>query len=371
MKLKQLKNKQIIPYQDHAICSTLHCPLYTALSLLKNIPDVATITIGMSECAFYSTKGIELSKGVHYNYVLDEKELIFGYEKPLKQAIEALICDGYSKILLLNTCVPAFLDFDLNSMIASFNQNQCRVQLIDLAYIHFPSSVVGYDKIYEALIQFELDQPIINQVNIIGHAKGQEYQILLDTLSPKYDLCFFDESHLENISKLKQGCLNIVFSSLYQSMSIHSTQPTLHFYEGYNEEKIRELYQQIEQILSISIPIKFKKMNYPKLQGTYSCFIHDKDIFMLLFILEQMNLSIEQLHLEYFSKNDRQWITKSASNPEVIYSVETNEYNDTLVINNQIFYAYEIIPLLNLIGYERIEAIIKLIQRKEVKYATL
>ena len=150
MKIKQLKNKQIIPYQDSAFCSTLHCPLYSALSLLKNIPTTATITIGMSECAFYSTKGIELEQGAHYNYVLDENELIFGYEEALKQAIQELMTEGYSKILLLNTCVPAFLDFDLKGMIDSFNQEKCQVQLIDLAYIHAPSSITGYEKINEA-----------------------------------------------------------------------------------------------------------------------------------------------------------------------------------------------------------------------------
>ena len=96
MKIKQLKNKQIIPYQDSAFCSTLHCPLYSALSLLKNIPTTATITIGMSECAFYSTKGIELEQGAHYNYVLDENELIFGYEEALKQAIQELMTEGLS-----------------------------------------------------------------------------------------------------------------------------------------------------------------------------------------------------------------------------------------------------------------------------------
>ena len=83
-----------------------------------------------------------------------------------------------------------------------------------------------------------------------------------------------------------------------------------------------------------------------------------------------MNLSLEQVHLESFSKEDRQWILQLQSNPEVVYSIETNEDNDTLVINNQIFYAYEIVPLLNLIGYERIEAIVQLIG-KEDKHATL
>ena len=370
MKIKQLKNKQIIPYQDSAFCSTLHCPLYSALSLLKNIPTTATITIGMSECAFYSTKGIELDQGAHYNYVLDENELIFGYEEALKQAIQELMTEGYSKILLLNTCVPAFLDFDLKGMIDSFNQEKCQVQLIDLAYIHSPSSITGYEKIYEALIQFEPDQPITSQVNILGHANGEEYQILMDTLSKAYDLCFFDENHIENVSKLKQGCLNIVFSSLYHSMTSHFKQPTIYFYEGYNEDKIKGLYQQIEQILSITIPVSFRKIDYPQLLGKSSSFIHHQDISVLLLILEQMNLSLEQVHLESFSKEDRQWILQLQSNPEVVYSIETNEDNDTLVINNQIFYAYEIVPLLNLIGYERIEAIVQLIG-KEDKHATL
>ena len=83
-----------------------------------------------------------------------------------------------------------------------------------------------------------------------------------------------------------------------------------------------------------------------------------------------MNLSLEQVHLESFSKEDCQRILQLQSNPEVVYSIETNEDNDTLVINNQIFYAYEIVPLLNLIGYERIEAIVQLIG-KEDKHATL
>ena len=158
MKIKQLKNKQIIPYQDSAFCSTLHCPLYSALSLLKNIPTTATITIGMSECAFYSTKGIELEQGEHYNYVLDENELIFGYEEALKQAIQELMTEGYSKIFpdiddiksKITSNTKAIVVINPNNPTGSLYPKDVLEQIVDIARQN--DLIIFADEIYDRLV---------------------------------------------------------------------------------------------------------------------------------------------------------------------------------------------------------------------------
>lgn len=99
--------------------------MHTALSLAVKIRGVSTLIIGTSECGYYS-RSVPLSspygdEAFHWNYVLDSKEVVFGFRKGLMKAIAEMDKAGARLILLLATCVPELIGEDIESICHASN----------------------------------------------------------------------------------------------------------------------------------------------------------------------------------------------------------------------------------------------------------
>ena len=97
-----------------------HCPMHTALSLGTRIKGVSTLVIGTSECGYYS-RNIPITspyadQSLHWTYILDSKEVVFGFRDGIINTIREMDAAGAKIILLLATCVPELIGEDIDSI---------------------------------------------------------------------------------------------------------------------------------------------------------------------------------------------------------------------------------------------------------------
>ncbi len=100
---------------DHRDCTNplWPCAMTGAVACLAGLEDLAVVVHGSSGCYFYPASLI--GREIHGTFLL-EREVIFGTEPRLREVIEELR-GRYGTIAVVNTCVPAIMGEDLQSML--------------------------------------------------------------------------------------------------------------------------------------------------------------------------------------------------------------------------------------------------------------
>lgn len=87
------------------------CAMTGAVACLSGFGDIAVVVHGSSGCYFYPASLVDVP--IHGTFLI-ENEVIFGTEPRLVEVLEEL--EGqYSRIAVVNTCVPAIMGEDLGS----------------------------------------------------------------------------------------------------------------------------------------------------------------------------------------------------------------------------------------------------------------
>lgn len=111
IKKTKLLDKTVFEYAEH-------CPMDFVLENSIHFEDLSTLVIGTMECSFYSKLVRESDeKALHYAYLLEDKDIIFGCEEKIKSSLTQMFSEGAKNIILLPTCIPNVTGLDVSSYV--------------------------------------------------------------------------------------------------------------------------------------------------------------------------------------------------------------------------------------------------------------
>ncbi|WOF15378.1 oxalate:formate antiporter [Methanoplanus sp. FWC-SCC4] len=93
------------------------CAMTGAASALAGLTDVGVVIHGSSGCYFYADMAVPDS--LHSTFLIQD-EVIFGAEDRLLEVVDSLSC-MYSKIAVINTCVPSVMGEDISGILSDFD----------------------------------------------------------------------------------------------------------------------------------------------------------------------------------------------------------------------------------------------------------
>lgn len=359
-KIDAIKSNAGIKFLTPAAFPGSHCPLHTALALSANIRGMSTLVVGTSECSIYSRGVVKKAKyseeALHWMYVLDSNEVVFGCREGVMDALKQMDSEGTEAIMVILTCVPEVIGEDIEGIIHEV-QPQVKARLSSVLMGHFRcnSHPSGY---WKTLVAFgsmmEKRDTKPNIINIFGRSKDEEHMpmpellvelekkgVYLRMLAPKSDIKDFMEA--------TDGKLNLVISPymspLAGMMEKEYEIPYVNLHEIYDICEIDQAYRKVEQILNISFDNRFEALREKalivvneakkKLGGLkyISTGMNPMPPLPLAFFLNQFNMKPILLHMEEFYPDDRLWTKKLQEigiNPFVCHMV--NRKGDAQVL---------------------------------------
>ena len=243
-----------------------HCPMHTALSLGSRIKGVSTLVIGTAECGYYS-RNVPISspcaeQSLHWTYVLDQQEVIFGFRAGLTAALKEMDREGAKVILLLGTCVPELIGEDIESICLEL-QPRLSARLIPISLGNFKcgSYQPGYWKTLVAMGKLmKHEKKKTRTVNILGRSAYEDHIPMPELIKALKDreipLRFIaPDSCLEDFVQAANGQLNLVLSPfmypLAQWMEKEHKIPFFSLHDVYDVNEISLVYSDIAQFLKL------------------------------------------------------------------------------------------------------------------------
>lgn len=268
--LSGVKSNNGVGFLTPAAYPGKHCPMHTALALGARIKGLSTLLVGTPECGTYSRNIVfqeETSSHVlHYSYILDSNEVVFGFREGLMKALLQMEQEGAKAILLITTCVPEVIGEDIEGLIWELASSM-PVKIIHVPMGHFKcnSYPSGYWKTLVELGKLAADEKKKSQkvnekiINILGRSQEEEgpepnvltalkrFGFTLRMLAPK--------SELEDFKAAGNAGLNLVMSPfmnpLAEDMKKHYDIPYFSLHDIYKVEEIDEINEKIAEILNI------------------------------------------------------------------------------------------------------------------------
>ncbi len=370
-----------------------HCPMHTALSLGSRIKGVSTLVIGTAECGYYS-RNVPLTspypdQGLHWTYVLDSKEVVFGFRDGLIQAVREMDEAGAKVILLLATCVPELVGEDIESICFEIQPfTKARLLHIPLGNFKCGSYQPGYWKTLLAMgMLMERVMEKSKTVNVLGRSRSEDHiptPQLIEKLEQKGIFLRFlaPDACLEDFTAAGDAQLNLVLSPfmdpLAQWMSKEHGIPFFSLHDVYDIFEIETMYSSIEQMLEIELGFEEQLAQGKSAQsqaakqvaglhyiGTQVGGIQPLPLAAYLSSLEMTPIMI---HMEEFYPSDKLWrdrLLHLDKNPIICMMV--NEQADKVVIDSLcpdlIIGGWGAIPILDLYGQVGCERTIALLER--------
>lgn len=179
-RLSEIESNQGITFSHAGATPGHHCPMHTALAAMRNISGISSLVLGMPECSFYSRyvmeHPVEETGELHYTYVLDSNEVVFGCRDGLIKALEEMEQDGAKAIMVIMTCIPALIGEDVKEITEAFSlEHSAKAVCIDMAHYKRNGYESGYYEGYAALSELCMEKEFkSNQVTILGSLQGRE-----------------------------------------------------------------------------------------------------------------------------------------------------------------------------------------------------
>lgn len=359
-KIASVKSNAGIKFLTSAAFPGSHCPLHTSLALSTNIRGMSTLVVGTAECSIYSRNVVKKARyseeTLHWMYVLDSNEVVFGCRKGVIDAIKEMDKEGAEAIMVILTCVPEVIGEDIEGIIHEV-QPQVKARLSSVLMGHFRcnSHPSGY---WKTLLSFGgmMEKRDINSniVNILGRSTDEDNipmpELLMELEKKGFHLRMLaPKSDIKDFIGATDAKLNLVISPymnpLADMMDKQFSIPFISLHEIYNVLEIDETYRKIEEILSISWDNRFDELREKALMAEKKA---EKELgglryvstgrnpippLALAFYLNKFNMIPILLHMEEFYPDDRQWarrLEEVGINPFVCHMV--NDKRDAPVL---------------------------------------
>jgi len=337
-----------------------HCPMHTALSLGTRIKGVSTLVIGTSECGYYS-RNIPIAspyadQSLHWTYILDSKEVVFGFRDGIINSIREMDAAGAKIILLLATCVPELIGEDIDSICYEIQPRiKARLLHIPLGNFKCGSYQPGYWKTLKKLGSLTEKASIKTKtVNILGRSVLEEHipipeivsvlrrnQVPLRFLSP--------DSSLEDFVSAGDAQMSISLSPFMNPLAEYLEKehdvPFISLHDVYSVKEINEVYTVLENHLELKIipDMKDLKKEADLLQTQAAMQLKDTSYIManigalqplpLSAYFSELGMSPIMIHMEEYYPSDSKWkesLLARDKNP--ILCLMFNEHADKTII---------------------------------------
>lgn len=279
-KLSEIKIDKDIKGLSHAIFPGTHCPLFGVALTASYIEDVAMLVVGTSECTYYTkifSSHTQKGKDEVYSLVLKEKDVVFGAEKKVIEALEYIKeVSNPAGIMVVTTCVPELIGEDYSGIIDEVEENlNIPIFIVKTEHYKCNSHIPGMVRTLESLVKVMKKQEGCSGVNILGHRqKGIEntelYKLLnkhnigINTIIPSK--CKMREIELAPKAKLNI-VTDMIVLDLAKKMKKKFKTPYVFFDKHMNREEITLAYEELSEILEIDISKELEeiKLEYDNL----------------------------------------------------------------------------------------------------------
>lgn len=353
-KLSQVRTNAGVKFFTPAAFPGSHCPLHTTLALASNIRGMSTLVIGTSECGNYSRNVVKAGIGneLHYTYVLDEKEVVFGCRSGIIQAVKTMEAEGATAILLISTCVPEVIGEDMEGIVHEIeSQSDIFINFVSVGHFKANSYPSGY---WKTLLAFgKMMKPLPqkqNVINILGRSPEEEHiplpSLLEELIQRGFSLRMIaPKSRIEDFTMAPEARLNLVLSPYMDPIADFMEEKfnikSIKFHEIYQVSKIDEILDKLSVQLAVNWNNAFEinrqkaicleEWAKERLQGTSYLLTKDNLLSPLPLIdyLDQFDMTPLLVHMEEFYPGDKDWrkrLLKKEINPFICHMV--NEIAD-------------------------------------------
>lgn len=395
-KLSSVKSNSGVKFLTPAAFPGNHCPLHTALALSSDIKGMSTLVVGTAECGTYSRNVIYKSKhkdsALHYMYILDAHEVVFGCKKGLVEAIRRMDKEGAKALMIILTCVPEVIGEDVEGIIHEIQPDvTARLSFVQMGHFKCNSHPSGFWKTlvsFEGLMENAKARPDV--INILGRSPDEEHIPMPALLKALEEIGFTlrmlaPKSAIEDFIKAPDARLSLVLSPymnpLAETMAKKRGVPYISLHETYETGAVDALYASIEAALGITFgdaftPQREKALSLEKkaadtLRDLTYVTIQRNTLppLPLALYLHALGMTPLLLHVEEFYPDDQKWAAKlieKGINPPICHMV--NDKADVEVLEalapalcfGELFEGRRIIPCVSYMyemygqaGYER------------------
>jgi nitrogenase molybdenum-iron protein alpha/beta subunit len=142
-----------------------HCPMWVSNTLAEKLENLSSLMIGMPECANHSRTFTSRPEGrngeMHWLYVLDENEVVFGCRAGVIDALREMDAIGTKAILMIATCVTDLIGEDFEGLINEIQPElSARLAFVTLGQFQNFSYQIGSWKTMDAIGSMLEPRPI-------------------------------------------------------------------------------------------------------------------------------------------------------------------------------------------------------------------
>jgi nitrogenase molybdenum-iron protein alpha/beta subunit len=345
-RLSELKSNTGIRFLTPVAQPGNHCPLHTAMRFAGGVAGLSTLLVGTPECSAYSREIVSHDSAgngtLHWSYVLDANDVVFGCHDGLIDAIIEMDKVGAQAILLAVTCVPELVGEDIGAILREVKGKVgAKLAYVMLGNFKCVDTAAGSWRSFEAMVGFM--EPKAKQPDVINILGGGDSQTpLLSVLEKRgFRLRFIgQESSLDEYEAAPDAALNIVVSSstiqMAERMKKEFAIPYVDMCGLYLPEDLRGAYAQISEILGIELQGVFEAAQgevtllqermREKLTGKTYVFSSMRGVTILPLnaYLTELGMIPLLIDLTDFSAQDKKWavrITQKGIDPPVCHMI--------------------------------------------------
>lgn len=215
-KLSQIRDSRELAAPSYFEGRCMHCPLHTANRTASRFENIATVVIGVAECAYYTQQkqGHSRHSGInlHYGIVLDWQDITFGYSAKVESALLELQTKHPPGILLITSCVAEIVGEDLDSVAARiFAQSGIPVGVAHTEHFKTHITAAGTAAVMTACAAFMQPQAKQSGINLLGMSADDFQESELSDFLPGNEIhLFFPDSSMDALKAAPSARMNLV-----------------------------------------------------------------------------------------------------------------------------------------------------------------
>lgn len=261
-RLSEVKSSIGIKFLTPAVSPGNHCPMRIASVVVEDIKGLSSLLVGMQECTTHSRLFSPKPEGengeLHWLYVLDGHEIVFGCRDGLMDALRKMDKAGAEAILLIITCVPELIGEDVEGLVCEIQPElAARITFVMLGQFKNISYPPGSWKTMEAMAAL-MDAKVTDRglINVLGRAPEEEHipmPLLLPALMKKgFNLRYLAPgASLADFQNAPDAALNLVVSPYTQPLAVKMERefgvPYIALHNLYDVESIERAYASIAE----------------------------------------------------------------------------------------------------------------------------
>lgn len=271
-----------------------HCPMHTALSLAARTKGVSTLVIGTPECAYYSRNvppapraragehcgpglpggpGARAERGdppetdapaLHWTYVLDAQEVVFGCREGVAEAVLEMDGHGVGAILLISTCVPEVNGEDVASLCDELQPRvRARLMHVELGNYTCGGYEPGNRKTLMALgALVERAEATDGSVNVLGREPGDDHSPLPELLAHLEGRgvrlrLIGRSSDVRDYARAGRARANLVVSPFFDELADRMERelgiPAVRLHSAYGADEVLAAYRQVGEMIGLDV----------------------------------------------------------------------------------------------------------------------